>query len=467
MVLKSLATQNKSLHIVNGFWHSDKENSGNILIFVRKKMQHPRIITILLCLLLLPCPLLHGQGQTTDEPDHSIRIDSISIKRNWRTRDRIIMEELNFKAGDRVSYQSIQTSMDKVWNTGNFATVRYRIDTLEDGRHMLELTARDVFPFYPILAIQGNRQDYRIGLGIVDENFLGRNIRLSMSAGLRSTGNDWNFRIDIPRQLLYRNMTLDFGTRIGNRKFSRIEDREPVYMTAFDLIEVSGKIGNPWHQDYSYSFSPDLGMKYFRHSSDRSQLDSTELALPHPEDYTYQGLSIGLSESIGTVNQKRHRKDGYRASIGTGFGIGLDAQSPYFQTFGLSLEYHKTLDRIFQLSSSFSTSYTTSDIPSLQYYRGASDIRGFRTGEIYGKSYYSAYLGLHMTYFSFDWLALEHAIYVNWGNGADKYFDLFRTRQLASVGTSFRFMIPMVPFIYAQFSFTYSGPGSNWFDFKF
>ena len=72
-----------------------------------------------------------------------------------------------------------------------------------------------------------------------------------------------------------------------------------------------------------------------------------------------------------------------------------------------------------------------------------------------------------MTYFSFDWLALEHAIYVNWGKGAYKYFDLYTTKQLASVGTSFRFMIPMIPFIYAQFSFTYSGPGSNWFDFKF
>jgi hypothetical protein len=72
-----------------------------------------------------------------------------------------------------------------------------------------------------------------------------------------------------------------------------------------------------------------------------------------------------------------------------------------------------------------------------------------------------------MTYFSMNWLALEHAIYVNWGNGSDKYFDLYRTRQLASVATSFRFMIPMVPFIYAQFSFTYSGPGSNWFDFQF
>ena len=440
-----------------------------VFIFVRKKpnMSFSRVTSVFLFLLFWPAHLAQGQGQAAADTDQTIRIDSISIKRNWRTRDRIIMEELEFKAGEKVSVTDIQTSMDKVWNTGNFATVRYRIDTLEDGRHMMELTARDVFPFYPILSISGNRQDYRIGLGVVDENFLGRNIRMSASAALRSTGNDWNFRIQLPRQLLYRNMTLDFGTRIGYRKYSRIEGREPVYMTAFDLIEVFGSIGNPWHRDYKYRLSPDLGWKYFRHTTDRSHLDSTELTLPHPEDYTYQGLSISLSESIGTVNRKRHRKDGYRASIGTGFGIGLDSRSPYFQTFGLSLEYHRTLNSIFQFSSRFSTSYTTSDIPSLQFYRGASDIRGYRTGEIYGKACYSVYLGMHMTYFSFDWLALEHAVYVNWGNGADRYFDLYTSRQMASVGTSFRFMIPMVPFIYAQFSFTYSGPGSNWFDFQF
>lgn len=441
----------------------------NIAIFVRKiiGMNLSKAAFVLLYLLLWPGHKAEAQVHPGPGSNQTLIIDSISIKKNWRTRDRIILEELEFKAGDKVSFLTIETSMDKVWNTGNFATVRYNIDTLEDGRHLLLLTARDVFSIYPILSIQGNRQDYNIGLGMIDENFLGRNIRLSFRAGLSSTGNDWDLKVVLPRQLLYKNMVLEFGSRIGDSKYSRIEDREEIYITAFDLFEVYGNIGNPWHQDYQYKFTPDLGWKYFKHSSNQSLLDSTEMVLPHPEDYTYQGLLLSLSESIGTVNKKRHRKDGYKASITTGFGIGLDAESPYFQTVGLGLEYHKTINNILQFSSKFSSAYTTSDISSLQYYRGAGNIKGYRTGEIYGKSYYSVYLGLHMTYFSFNWLALEHSVYMNWGNGADKYFDLFRTKQLASVGTAVRFMIPMVPFIYAQFSFTYSGPGSNWFDFQF
>lgn len=415
-------------------------------------------IITLLCLLYWSLPGAVAQD---------ITIDSISIIRNWRTRDRIILEELEFQAGDEVSIPDINTSIDKVWNTSNFATVSYEIDTLEDGRHVMVLTARDVFTIYPILSIQGSRQDYKIGLGMIDENFLGRNIRLSVRAGLNSTGNDWDFKIVLPRQLLYKNMVLEFGSRFGSRVYSRIEEREPIYITPYDLFEVYGSIGNPWHQDYEYSFSPNLGWKYFKHQSNPSLLDSTELTIPGPEDYSYTGLLVSLSESIGTVNKKRHRKDGFSASISTGFGIGLDDQSPYFQTLGLGMEFHRIINNVLQFSSRFSSSYTTSNVPSLQYYRGASDIKGYRTGEIYGKSIYSIYLGLHMTYFSFAWLALEHSVYVNWGNGADRYFDLFKTRQLASVGSSFRIMIPMVPFIYAQFSFTYSGPDGNWFDFKF
>jgi len=421
----------------------------------------------LLLLLIVQIPSSWAQSQKIPEKSQLVRIDSLNIKRNWRTRDRIILEELEFTAGETVSLETINRSMDKVWNTGNFATVRYSIDTLEDGRHMMSLVARDVFTIYPILSINGNRQDYKIGLGMVDENFLGRNIKLSFRAGFASTGNDWDFNILIPRQLLYKNMTLEFGNRFGYRVYSRIEDREVQHITPFDLLEVYGKIGNPWHKDYEYAFSPNLGWRYFRHEINSSLLDPEELQIPHPADYTHKGLLISLSESVGTVNRKRHRKDGYNAGISTGFGFGLDKQSPYFQTLGLSAQYHRSLNRIFQLSSTFSTSYTTSNVPSLQFYRGASSIRGYRTGEISGKSVYSVYLGLHMTYFSKTWLALEHAVYVNWGNGANKYLDLYRTRQLASVGTSFRFMIPMVPFIYAQFSFTYSGPGSNWFDFKF
>lgn len=421
----------------------------------------------LLFLLIWRIPPSMAQSPNTSEQSQLISIDSLVIKRNWRTRERIILEELEFSAGDKVSLETIKRSMDKVWNTGNFATVRYTIDTLEDGRHLMTLVARDVFTIYPLLSINGNRQDYKIGLGMVDENFLGRNIRLNLRAGFASTGNDWDFRIQIPRQLLYKNMTLEFGNRFGYRIYSRIVDREVQYVTPFDLLEVYGSIGNPWHKDYQYTFSPNLGWKYFRHKINSSLLDPDELQIPHPEDYNYNGLLINLSESVGTINRKRHRLDGYSAGVSTGFGIGLDRNSPYFQTLGLSAQYHRSFNRIFQLSGSFRTSYTTSNVPSLQFYKGATDIKGYRTGEIHGKSIYSVYLGLHMTYFSMNWLALEHAIYVNWGNGSDKYFDLYRTRQLASVGTSFRLMIPMVPFIYAQFSFTYSGPGSNWFDFKF
>ena len=83
-------------------------------------------IFLLLYLLLWPESGLKAQSQAATEKKQTAVIDSICIKRNWRTRDRIILAELEFGTGDEVSFKTIQTSMDKVWNTGNFATLIFR-----------------------------------------------------------------------------------------------------------------------------------------------------------------------------------------------------------------------------------------------------------------------------------------------------------------------------------------------------
>ena len=66
---------------------------------------------VIIYLLLLPWSLANAQVYQTTESQQAIAIDSISIKRNWRTRDRIILEELEFKAGDKVSSHTIETSV--------------------------------------------------------------------------------------------------------------------------------------------------------------------------------------------------------------------------------------------------------------------------------------------------------------------------------------------------------------------
>ena len=63
------------------------------------------------------------------------------------------MQEIDFKAGDYVTTGLIDSCIIKIWNIGNFARVEYEIDTLEDDRNLLLITAKDAFTFVPILGL--------------------------------------------------------------------------------------------------------------------------------------------------------------------------------------------------------------------------------------------------------------------------------------------------------------------------
>ncbi len=78
-------------------------------------------------------------GQEKSGNNFSVRIDSVSIRKNWRTRENIILQELDIKSGDIVTTQQIENSISRIWNIGNFAKVNYRIDTLENGMIVLNM----------------------------------------------------------------------------------------------------------------------------------------------------------------------------------------------------------------------------------------------------------------------------------------------------------------------------------------
>ncbi len=392
-----------------------------------------------------------------------LRIDSITLERNWRTRDKVILRELGFKEGDVIEKGLIDTAIHKIWNIGNFATVDYRLDTGIHNENILQITARDAFTIIPIFSPQGSGQDFNLDLGLMDGNFLGRNIKLMLKGKIGTNANSLNLDLFIPRQLLYRNMTLQGGVFIGDANYYRYEEDVKVSGIAYLNREAYLLIGNPFHEDYRYTFSPNLGLRFFQHRTDSTLLDPGIATT----DYLARYLNIEVDESVGTINYKRHQKDGFTVNFHGVYGLGLNTASEgYFRT-ELKGEYNRLFNKTFQLSTKFETGYCSSDLPSLLYYKGAGDVKGILTGMISGKSFYTGYLGLHMTWVNIDWFALEHSVYMNVGNGADRYGNLFSVKPLYAVGTGLRFMIPMVPWLFMQFNFSYSPSGNNWFFMEF
>ncbi|MCF6359070.1 MAG: hypothetical protein L3J54_14830, partial [Draconibacterium sp.] len=257
--------------------------------------------TVLLLILLLQNWII-GFAQETDNIN-SWRIDSIQINKNWRTRDKIIMRELQFNQGETIDKNCLDNSINQIWNIGNFAQVDYTLDTLSNGNYLLNVNAKDAFTLLPILSFSGSREDYNLALGIKDNNFLGRNISLTLAGNLGTSQKDYNVEIGIPRQLLYKNMTLSFRALSGSGNNFRYNGDYKVSAVAYRKKQFSGSIGNPFHTDYEYTFSPNLSCNLFQHKTDTTLINTD---VPFADNYEINYLSLSLGESFGLINRKRH-----------------------------------------------------------------------------------------------------------------------------------------------------------------
>uniref|UniRef100_UPI003216315E BamA/TamA family outer membrane protein n=1 Tax=uncultured Draconibacterium sp. TaxID=1573823 RepID=UPI003216315E len=388
------------------------------------------------------------------------KIDSIQLHKNWRTRDKIILRELQFSKGETVNQDCLDRSISQVWNIGNFAHVDYSVDSISPEGHLLNLTAKDAFNLVPYITVSGNKDDKNISMGFSDPNFLGRNINLSLNGKIGTYSTEYRAGITIPRQLLYKNMTLSFQVSSGTGNNFRYNNDRQVQAVAYHSKQFSGSIGNPWHTDYQYSFSPNFSWSLFQHKTDTSLLSTSATFV---DDYTINYLALSIGESIGLINRYRHQKDGYLVSGGYGIGIGLDKNSPAYHSFGFGISYYKTFNKIVELSASYSTGYSTSTLPSLLHYMNSGDVKGIINGQESGQGHYNTKVNGSFTYAYTNWFALEHSVYSHFGMADDHYFNLFRKNPRISLGTEIRIWTPMIPWLAASVHFTYLKGNNNWF----
>ena len=388
------------------------------------------------------------------------KIDSVQIKKNWRTRDKIIMRELQFGPGETVDKTCIENSINQIWNIGNFAFVDYSLDSISPESYLMNIQAKDAFTLLPYLSFSGTRNDYNLGMGIEDNNFLGRNISLNIRGNIGTYGKNYNVGIDIPRQLLYKNMTLSFQALNGTGNNYRYSGDEKTSVVAYHKKQFSGSIGNPWHTDYHYTFSPNFSWNFFQHRTDTTLIETD---VPFASDFEVNYMALSLGESIGMINRKRHQRDGYLVSVGYGIGIGLDTKSPLYQSLGLGAVYYKLFNQAIEFSSGFSTGYTTSTLQSLIHYLGPGNVRGLITGKESGQGYYSGFIKGGFTYLNRDWFALEQTVYTNFGKANDRYFDIYKKIPRISIGTGFKIWTPMIPWLSASVHFVWLKGSDNWF----
>ncbi len=379
------------------------------------------------------------------------RADTILIERNWRTRSKIILAELEFNQGDTVTPQDLEVSLKKIWNLQNFATVDYRWDSLPDGRSALHLITRDALTIIPIIGGDLSKQGLKISAGLADKNFLGRNISLAVRGQYGENEPSFGeILLTIPRQLLWKNMSIGAGVR-----------RESVYDVDADQAFVS--IVNPLHQDYHYTFSPDLETGYYR-------LHPTALSLeqwPESPDYNRQFWYFRITESVGTITHRRHQEEGFNLTGMIGAGIGLNQNTQNYYECSVHAEYDKLLNPRLQLGLRWQGSYNSGPYFYFVPRYGPSNIRGIAYGDLTGNLMQLASAGLYYTWINRDYLAVEQSVFAQLGSASGRVRDPKDVGFRYAIGTGFQFTIPMYPAASLLISFSYNPSAKNWLYFEF
>jgi hypothetical protein len=377
------------------------------------------------------------------------RADTIILERNWRTRDRIILSELEFEIGDTVTPESLSLSLKKIWNLQNFASVAYRWDTLSGRRSALILVARDALTVNPVIGGRMQLPDLTVKAGIADRNFLGRNIRLEVRGQYSSEEPLFGeIRMTIPRQLLWKNMSAGASVR-----------REDIRIDQVISDQAFISIVNPFHQDYHFTFTPDLETGIIRHKS----VPAFEFQRDSLPRINRSFWFFRLTESVGTVTHRRHQEEGFNitAMIGAGIGLHTDTRS-YFQS-SIRTEYHHLISPQLQLSILWRSVFTTTAYESFWTRYGPGQIRGIEYGELTGPLMQLASAGCYYTWLNRDYLAVEQSVFVQFASAWPAAGDWFEIKRHYAIGTGFQFTIPMYPAASILISFSFNPGTNNWF----
>jgi hypothetical protein len=390
-----------------------------------------------------------------------IRIDSVKIIKNWRTKDLIIRQELGVNPGDTVTIGQLDQAVLRIWNIGNFAKVNYLLDTLENNRILLSITAQDALTIMPDFSFEGNWKEYSLSVGVNDENFLGKNIELNLAGTFGTLNREATLRLGIPRQLLYKNMTLRAGYTYGAAQNLKYVNWKPVSGVSYYKENIFLTVGNPFHTDYHYTFSPDVTVEYLSHKTDSTLFRKKDVV--YPDTYHVKYFAFILNESVGLMNMIRHQRKGKIAVFSAAYHFGIGRSSPDYFEINLFGRYSVLLNRFTELDGTVSTGMTNAKLSSQLLYLGADQIKGIRDGELWGRFYISGGIKAGITYINLNWFTLEHSFFVYWGIADEKYPGLFRNKPLIISGTGLKALIPMVPWLEVSFIYAYRGKKNTWY----
>ena len=296
-------------------------------------------------------------------------LSTVNVFGNNITEERVIRDNLEVDEGDPFNELLLVKSINNLKSLNIFGKVEYELISEEDDKKVLNINVEEK-PTGEVFASAGTGTDgTTIGGGVVENNFLGKNIKLNTNLrvsdetirGLFSVVNpNWN----------YSNKSLIASLE------SSVTDRMSDY--GYETGKTGFSFGSAWEQYDDTIFTPKLGIFY-------EKLDTNQDASANLKKQEGEFLDSFFSYSfdIDKRNQRFQTSDGSRSRFNQSIPL-ITEDSAFFNSYEFTT-FNQISDMItrFSIQGSAINALGDDDVRiSKRLYIPTKKLRGFEAGKI-------------------------------------------------------------------------------------
>jgi outer membrane protein assembly factor BamA len=171
-------------------------------------------------------------------------IDTVIVTGNKKTIDYVILDEMSLKRGSTVNRAAIEYDRKRIYSLGLFTSVDILFDPAAREKYLLvDVRERWYLIPLPIFGFRdGDPKKPYYGAGLIDNNFRGKNQRVSISAIF---GYDPSFSFSFTDPLISRDDALFLGTSVSTASVRNRSLIERMLTGDFDErhVDLGGTLG--------------------------------------------------------------------------------------------------------------------------------------------------------------------------------------------------------------------------------
>ncbi len=296
-------------------------------------------------------------------------LKKVNVFGNNITEERVIRDNLEVDEGDPFNDLLLTKSINNLKSLNIFGSVDYELVTEDDDKKVLNITVSEK-PTGEIFASAGaGTQGSTVGFGVVENNFLGKNISLDTNLRISDETIKGAFSIVNP------NWNYSDKSLIASIE-SSVTDRLTDY--GYETNKTGFSFGSAWEQYDDVIFSPKLRTYY-------EKLDTNQSATANlkQQEGEYFDTSFAYALDLDKRNQRFQTTSGHRSRFSQSIPL-VSEDTAFYNSYEFTT-FNQISDMVTRLSIQGSAINAISDEDvrvSKRLYIPSKKLRGFESGKI-------------------------------------------------------------------------------------